>query len=62
MNLLLKIYLIGVVFNLLLLLFEYIRGYKQINVNVKGIITFIILSWLIYLLLFLENKIHSDKS
>lgn len=57
LNIIFKLYLSGVVFNLIFLFYEFVRGYKEITLNIQGAILFIILGWLVYPFVFIKTKI-----
>lgn len=57
LNLIIKIYLAGIILNLLIIAYHLISDYKMISINLKGIISFLLLSWIIYPILFIKaNK------
>jgi len=58
MRTLLKLYLIGVGFNLIVILYNYIREYQDyriIEINLKGVILYLLLSWLIYPIILIKT-------
>ena len=56
MNLLLKIYLAGIIFNLIVIVYNLVKGYGVIYLNKKDAVLFLISSWLVYLLLFINTR------
>ena len=56
MGLLIKIYLVGFIFNLLVIVYHIVRDYKMISINLKGVALFLILSWLIYPIIFIRSN------
>ena len=58
MRTLLKLYLIGVGFNLIVILYNYIREYQDyriIEINLKGVILYLLLSWFIYPIILIKT-------
>ena len=56
MNLILKLYLIGILFNLVVFAYQYYRGRGMIEVHIKGVIGFILASWLVYTLVLMQGR------
>ena len=56
MSLLIKIYLAGIIFNLLVIAYHIISDYKMISINLKGVVLFLISSWLIYPIIFIKSN------
>lgn len=56
MGLLIKIYLAGFIFNLLVIIYHIVSDYKMISINLKGVALFLISSWLIYPIIFIKSN------
>ncbi|GAB6138457.1 hypothetical protein JCM15060_16460 [Halanaerobaculum tunisiense] len=50
------VYLLGVVFNILIFVINLVKDFKNIKVNYRGTLIFIILSWLIYPILYFTTR------
>lgn len=57
MNLIVLIYLIGIIFNLLFTLVYWYRQRRVLEVNYLGALLFILLSWLVYPLILLRTSL-----
>ncbi len=53
----LKIYLSGVLFNLIIVCFYYYKDRKALRINIKSLIGFILGSWLVYPLILMQVRI-----
>lgn len=56
MNLILNIYLTGVIFNLLVFAYQYYKGRNTIQIDLKGAIIFILASWVVYLVILARSR------
>ena len=56
MSLLIKIYLAGIILNLIVIAYHIISDYKSVSVNLKGVVLFLISSWLIYPIIFIQAR------
>ena len=56
MSLLIKIYLAGIILNLIVIAYHIISDYKLVSINLKGVVLFLISSWLIYPIIFIQAR------